>query len=72
MSSKAKASNTSAFPPGISKPALRALAGAGYVRLEQLTQARAADLSQLHGFGPKALRLLQEALTQRGLSLKND
>jgi hypothetical protein len=29
----------------------------------------AADLAKLHGVGPKALRLLQEALQARGKSL---
>jgi hypothetical protein len=29
----------------------------------------AADLGKLHGVGPKALRLLQEALQQQGMSL---
>jgi hypothetical protein len=27
------------------------------------------DLAQLHGVGPKALRILREALAERGLSL---
>jgi hypothetical protein len=30
---------------------------------------RAAELKKLHGVGPKALRLLQEALEAQGLSL---
>jgi len=29
----------------------------------------AAELGKLHGVGPKALRLLQEALQQQGMSL---
>jgi len=29
----------------------------------------AGELKRLHGMGPKALRLLQEALEQQGLSL---
>jgi hypothetical protein len=56
------------FPTGLSKPAQRALAGAGYVRLEQLTTVREAELLKLHGMGPKALRLLRRALEARGLS----
>jgi DNA uptake protein ComE-like DNA-binding protein len=29
----------------------------------------AAELKKLHGVGPKALRLIQEALEEQGLSL---
>lgn len=46
-----------------------ALAAAGYTRLDQLAGVRAAELKQLHGMGPKALKLLQEALEERGSSL---
>ncbi len=56
------------FPRGLSKPAQRALAAAGYVRLEQLTTVRAAELLKLHGMGPKALGLLRRALEASGLS----
>jgi hypothetical protein len=56
------------FPPKLSKPAQRALAGAGYVRLEQLTKVRESELARLHGMGPKALRQLREALAERGES----
>jgi predicted flap endonuclease-1-like 5' DNA nuclease len=50
------------WPPGIGAPAERALTGAGYSRLEQLTHVTEAELGQLHGVGPKALRLLRDAL----------
>lgn len=63
-----KTADFSDFPTDIGPPALRALVGAGYTRLEQLTRAREADLLQLHGFGPKALRLLAAALAGRGKS----
>jgi hypothetical protein len=56
------------FPPGLSQPAQRALAGAGYVRLAQLTEVRESDLAKLHGMGPKALGQLREALAARGAS----
>ena len=56
------------FPSKLSKPAQRALAGAGYVRLTQLTKVREADLAKLHGMGPKALGQLREALAARGES----
>ena len=54
------------FPPKLSKPAQRALANAGYTRLDQLTKVREADLAKLHGMGPKALGQLRAALAERG------
>jgi hypothetical protein len=58
------------FPPGIGRPALRALSAAGYTRLEELSGATEADLLKLHGMGPKALGLLRSALHAKGLSFK--
>jgi hypothetical protein len=37
--------------------------------LDQLDGVSVSDLSALHGVGKKALRVLQEVLGQRGLSL---
>ncbi len=60
------------FPPGLGQPALRALLGAGYTGLEQLTTATAADVLALHGMGPKGIRLLRQALAARGLSFADE
>jgi predicted flap endonuclease-1-like 5' DNA nuclease len=57
------------LPGNIGAPATRALTAAGYTELSQLAQVPAAELKNLHGVGPKALRLLQEALEQQGMSL---
>ena len=57
-----------AFPRGVGQPALRALAAAGYSRLNQLTKTRERDLMSLHGIGPKAIGLLREALKESGQS----
>ena len=57
-----------AFPRGLSKPALRALAAAGYTRLDQLATTRESDLGKLHGMGPKAIGLIRDALAARGQS----
>jgi len=54
------------LPRNIGTPATRALTAAGYTKLSQLAGVPAADLSALHGVGPKALRLLQEALQAQG------
>jgi len=53
-------------------PASRALTAAGYTRLSQLTQVSEAELRSLHGMGPKAIRILREALAEQGLSFASD
>lgn len=52
--------------PAIAAPATRALLGAGYTRLAQLTEVTEDDLLALHGMGPKAIRILREALAAEG------
>ena len=54
--------------PKLSAPARRALTSAGYVRLEQLTKVREAEVKRLHGIGQNALKQLREALAAKGLS----
>ncbi len=56
------------FPTGIGKPAQRALVGAGYTRLEELTSVTEVELLKLHGIGPKAHGILRSALEARSLS----
>lgn len=60
------------FPPRVAQPALRALAAAGYTRLDQLAKIREEGLTKLHGIGPKAIRLIREALKKRGQSFLSD
>ncbi|MEU4213830.1 DNA-binding protein [Actinoplanes sp. NPDC026623] len=60
---------TDDLPAGIGAPATRALHQAGYHRLPELDGVSRASLAALHGVGPKALRILAEALDARGLSL---
>jgi hypothetical protein len=59
------------LPTGLAKPAQRALAAAGYLRLEQFTKLSEDDVLQLHGMGPKALELIRRALMAQGLSFDN-
>ena len=54
--------------PKLSAPAHRALAGAGYTHLEQLTTVSEAEIAKLHGIGPNALKQLRLALEAKGLS----
>jgi DNA-directed RNA polymerase alpha subunit len=57
------------LPKGMGAPATRALNGAGFATLKQLTRATHQDLLELHGFGPKAMKLVLAALDEQGLSL---
>jgi hypothetical protein len=56
------------LPPGLAKPARRALTRAGYSRLEQFTKLSEEEVLQLHGMGPKALDQIRRALAAKGLS----
>jgi DNA-directed RNA polymerase alpha subunit len=62
--------STPGFPKGVPAPAIRALNSAGYRDLSELADVPVADLKKLHGMGPRALRVIQEALAERGLSLR--
>ena len=56
--------------PALGAPATRALAAAGITRLPQVAERSEAELAALHGVGPKAIGLLQQALAERGLSFR--
>lgn len=55
------------LPASIGRPATRALAGDGVTSLADLAQRTEAEVGALHGVGPKAVRLLDEALKGAGL-----
>ena len=56
----------------LAAPARRALAEAGYTRLEDLTQLTDRQVRQLHGIGPKALSILRSAMKAQGLSFASE
>ena len=56
--------------PALAAPAQRALAGAGIQNLQQLTKFSEAEIKQLHGIGPNALKQLRSALKAKGLSFR--
>jgi hypothetical protein len=58
--------------PKLAAPARRALAAAGYTRLEDLTKVTESEVMRLHGMGPNAMRALRTALEERGLSFRDD
>ncbi|WP_168121174.1 DNA-binding protein [Paenibacillus sp. HB172176] len=70
MSDSKHISDVNELPKGLSKPAVRAVMGAGYTKLEHFTKVSEAELLELHGFGPKGIRTLRAALAEKGLSLR--
>lgn len=50
--------------PPIGRPAASTLALAGFTRLEDLRDVPMTQIATLHGVGPKAVRLLEEALRE--------
>jgi hypothetical protein len=59
------------FPKGVAKPAIRALASAGFTRLDQLAGASEKQIATLHGMGPKALEILRTTLQAKGKTLRS-
>ena len=55
--------------PTVGAPATRALTAAGYRSLEDLDGQSRTALLALHGVGPRAIRILDQALAELGLSL---
>lgn len=54
--------------PKLAAPAQRALVGAHIQNLKQLTKYSEAEIKELHGIGPNALKELRRALAAKGLS----
>lgn len=65
-------SGADALPRNLGRPATSALLTAGVTTLSEATSWSAQRLGALHGFGPKALKLLQAALAERGLELERE
>ena len=53
--------------PRIGRPATSALLEAGVTTLAEVAALGRRELLALHGVGPKAVRILAEALNERGL-----
>ena len=56
------------LPDAIGKTAARELSLNGITTLEQVANHSRQELLAIHGVGPKAVRLLGEALTAKGLT----
>lgn len=60
-------SGATPLPPVPGAPARRALEAAGIRSLEDLTRLTRNQLLSLHGMGPKAFGVLDEAMNEAGL-----
>jgi predicted flap endonuclease-1-like 5' DNA nuclease len=62
--------NALAFPSGLSGPALRALHHAGIKTMTELARRTEREVAELHGMGPKGIRILKAALVAQGRSFR--
>ena len=60
------------FPPGVSRPAQRALASVGVTNVDQATRLSESELKKLHGMGPKAIGAMKAELKRRGKAFKKE
>lgn len=68
MATKITDSSDEGLPTNIGQPATRALTGAGITKLRHLAKTTEAEILELHGVGPSAIKRLHEALRKAGLS----
>jgi hypothetical protein len=57
--------------PKIGAPATRALATIGVTTVEQLADYSEKELLALHGFGPRAIRILTPVMEELGVSFRD-
>ena len=62
----------SEFPDSIGTVARRELGAHGITRYDQLAEMTKKEILAIHGVGPKAVRLLSEQLTERGLTFRGE
>lgn len=60
----------SAELPSIGRPADAALVNLGITTLDQVARLTERELLAIHGVGPKAVRILGDALAERGLAFR--
>lgn len=61
-----------ALPKSIGKPATRALLGVGVRTLADVADKTEKELLALHGVGPRAVKILAQALEERGRRFRSD
>ena len=60
------------IPAKIAKPASRALANAGLTSLGQVATLKLSELKKMHGRESKAIKILQTAMEEKGLSFQSE
>jgi hypothetical protein len=58
------------FLSKLSAPARRALEKEGLITLQMLAATTKSELLQLHGVGPNAIRVIEDAMENVGLTFK--
>jgi hypothetical protein len=53
--------------PDLGAPANRAFAAAGITTLTEVSRTSERELLAMHGVGPRAIRILREAMAERGM-----
>ncbi len=66
----AEAGEVGDLPASLGRPATRALAGAGITTLDAVAERTREELLALHGVGPRAIRILGEALAEQGRAFR--
>jgi hypothetical protein len=67
----ASAGDAGGLPKAIGRPATQALISIGITSLDQVAELTEAELAAMHGVGPKAIRVLAEALHTSGRRFKD-
>ena len=60
------------LPASLGKVARRELAVHGLTKFAQLADRSERELLEIHGVGPKAIRILRQELRVRGLSFRDE
>lgn len=68
MAKTPKVDSDSDVPANIGTPAKRALAGAGYTSMSELSKMSEAEVLKLHGMGPKAIGIIRVAMADKGMT----
>jgi predicted flap endonuclease-1-like 5' DNA nuclease len=58
--------------PKIGAPATRALESIGVTTIEQLAEHTKKELLALHGFGPRAIRILRPVMEELGVTFRDE
>lgn len=60
------------LPNSMGKTAPRELQSAGVDSLQKASERTEKELLAIHGVGPKAIRIMKEAMKEKGLTVRED